>query len=417
MDQAEQTTGEDGAAAKTIDRRALATVWMTLFLDLMGFGMVVPLLQYYAEHHGASPIEAALLSTTFSAAQFFMSPVLGRISDRHGRRPVMLISIAGSAGAMLLLGFANALWVVFAARVVSGMCNANVSTANAYVADRVPPEDRARYMGMMGSAIGLGFIFGPTMGGLLYTDDLPTLPFFVSAGLATINWLMAWRWLPESRDPAQQRSNTVRRVGFPLSPAVFRVLRGSWLGAVVAVTFCFYFSFANMESTFALYTQARFQFGAFETGVFFTYIGVVVAFTQGVLVGRMVSRFGEKRSLLIGLVLLSIGLGSFAFSFTMAGLVFGGFAVSVGNGLITPNINALVSRASGDDEQGYNLGINASGAALGRIVGPTVSGPAFKFIGPGVPMAIGSAVVLVGWVLALAFVKQPGSTPAAPAES
>lgn len=395
----------DDAAAPSIDRRALATVWLTLFLDLLGFGMVMPLLQYYALHHGATAIHAALLSTTFSAAQFVMSPVLGRISDRYGRRPVMLISIGGSVGAMLLLGFADVLWMVFAARLLSGMCNANISTANAYVADRVPAEQRARYMGMMGSAIGLGFIFGPGIGGLLYTEEFPTLPYFVAAALAAVNWLMAWRWLPESRRPSRRIG---RRVGFPLSPAVFRALRGSWLGPVVAVTFCFYFAFANMESTFALYTQARLGFGERETGYFFTYIGAVVAVTQGVLVGRIVGAVGERRTLLLGLIALSLGLATFAASALLPALFVGGLLVSCGNGLITPNINALVSRNSSEDEQGYNLGINASAAALGRIIGPAVAGPLFEHQGSGVPMGVGSAAVIVAWVLGVLLVRQPG---------
>lgn len=180
-----------GSAPPPVPMRAFATIWLTLFLDLFGFGIVIPVLPFYATEHGASPAVVALLATTFSLAQFVMSPVLGRLSDVHGRRPIMLVSIAGSCLSMLVLGFASTLWMVFLARLVSGTANANVSTANAYIADRVPAADRARYMGMMGSAVGIGFVLGPAVGGLLSTEALPELPFFCAAGLAAINFAIS----------------------------------------------------------------------------------------------------------------------------------------------------------------------------------------------------------------------------------
>ncbi|MBC8073642.1 MAG: MFS transporter [Deltaproteobacteria bacterium] len=379
---------------------AFATIWLTLFLDLLGFGIVIPVLPYYATEFGASPAVVTLLSSSFSLAQFVMSPVLGRLSDRHGRRPVMLLSIAGSCASMLVLGFASALWMVFLARLVSGSCNANVSTANAYIADRVAPRDRARYMGMMGSAIGMGFVFGPAIGGLLSVPSHPELPFLCAAGLAAVNWLMAWKWLPESvtRQPAAAAA-AVRRGLSPLR-AIRRLLdvRGTPLAALVLVSFGFFLAFSAMESTMALLTEARFGWDARQTGYMFTMVGACIVLAQTVLLGPMVRRFGEKRTLVIGLLLQAAGLAACASAFGVVQLVAGAGLTAIGNGLVTPSTSAIVSRISSAQEQGLNLGIVQSAAALSRIFGPAAAGIAFEHISPGAPMGA-AAVVVIGVVL------------------
>lgn len=383
------------ATASPVTAGTFATIWLALFLDLFAFGIIIPVLPYYAKAHGASAALVTLLSTSFSLAQFVMSPVLGRISDQIGRRPVMMISIAGSCVSMLVLGFANALWMVFAARVVSGMCNANISTANAYIADRVAPGDRARYMGMMGSAIGLGFVFGPAIGGLLSTEALPELPFFCAAGLAFANLLMAWRLLPESRPPRSAKPIAAR----PSSPlAALRNLatvRGTPLAALVVVTFGFFLAFSSMESTFALLTESRLSWGARQTGYLFTLVGLCIAFSQGVVVGRAVRRWGERGTLVAGLLVLSAGLSTLALAETWWSMVVGACALAIGNGLVSPASSAIVSRVSSAENQGLNQGIVQSGAALARIVGPAIAGVLFEHVAPGAPMALGAAVVLV----------------------
>lgn len=384
--------GGERAPDKPVPMGAFATIWLTLFLDLLGFGIVIPVLPYYASEHGASPALVTLLSTAFSLAQFVMSPVLGRLSDRHGRRPVMLLSIAGSCAAMLVLGFASALWMVFLARVVSGSCNANVSTANAYIADRVAPKDRARYMGMMGSAIGMGFVFGPAIGGLLSSDAWPELPFLCAAGLAFVNFLMALKWLPESVErktvaPSGGRSSPLR--------ALVRLLdvRGT-LATLVWVTFGFYLAFAAMESTMALLTEARLGWDARHTGYMFSLVGACIVISQTVLLGRSVRQFGEKRTLVIGLVVQAVGLAACATAFGAVHMVAGSAVIALGNGLVTPSTSAIVSRISSADEQGLNLGIVQSAAALSRIAGPALAGVLFEHVSPGAPMAVGAAIVL-----------------------
>jgi DHA1 family tetracycline resistance protein-like MFS transporter len=385
---------------------AFATLWLTLFFDLVGFGIIIPVLPFYASSFGASPQTVTLLSTTFSLAQFGAAPVLGRISDRVGRRPVMLVSIAGSCLSMLVLGFASALWMVFLARVVSGLSTANISTAHAYVADRVAPARRAKYMGLMGSAIGLGFVFGPAIGGLLSRPDHPELPFLVAAGVAGINWLMALVWLPESlrpeREPAAAGAAPVSRWR-----AIVDALWGTPLGWLVLVNLCFFLAFSSMESTYALLLEAVLGWGAQETGAVFTLLGVVIVITQGVLVGRLVAAMGERNTLLVGLTLLvgafcTLGLMEVAWV-----AVLGSAILACGNGLTTPSINALVSRASRAGNQGFNMGLAASAASLGRIVGPAGAGVAFERVGPGVPMLVSAGVVAMAALVVARWVRVP----------
>nr|WP_255216794.1 MFS transporter [Pseudenhygromyxa sp. WMMC2535] len=405
------------------------TVAFTLFLDLAGFGIILPILPYYAESMHASATMVALLSTTFSAAQFMMAPVLGRISDRYGRRPVMLVSIAGSAVAALILGFAAALWVVFLARLVAGASKANVSTAHAYVADLMPQDQRAKYMGLMGAAMGMGFVFGPAIGGILATWG-PQVPFFASAALSAINFGMAALWLPETHFPAAEpaedpqtdpaaakadaKAHEVRAGLFRAGGLrnAMRTIRGTHMAWLIAIAFCFYIAFAGMESTMALFNEYLFDWGATETGWFMTFVGVNMVVFQGMLVGRAVNRFGESRTLAIGLFLLGLGLAAIGGTehilpwmglevrdaeggASMAALIVfavGGVLMSGGNGLSNATLSALVSRVSSPQEQGWNMGLKESASSLARVTGPALAGPLFQHVGPGAPM-VGAAIV------------------------
>ncbi len=408
-------------------RRALATVAFTLFLDLAGFGIILPILPYYAESLHATETMVALLSTAFSAAQFMMAPLLGRISDRYGRRPVMLLSIAGSAVASLVLGFAHALWLVFLARIVAGSSKANVSTAHAYVADLVAPDQRAKYMGMMGAAMGMGFVFGPALGGLLAVDSLPELPFFVSAGLSLCNLIMAAIWLPETRfadaspaaDASQARAALLSSAGLRRAIAGIRGTPMAWL---VVIAFCFYLSFAGMESTLALLSERLFDWGGRETGIFMTFIGVNMVVFQGFVVGRAVARFGETKVLALGLIMLAFGMwslgavdhltgwlalplndedgGASIYALGFYGL--GGALMSGGNGLTMASLSALVSRVSGPEQQGWNMGIKESASSLARVGGPTIAGPLFQHVDPGAPLLVGGLIALINFRIALA---------------
>lgn len=405
-------------------QRALATVAFTLFLDLMGFGIILPILPFYAESMHASETMVALLATAFSAAQFVMSPVLGRISDRHGRRPVMLVSITGSVVAALVLGFAHALWLVFLARIVAGSSKANISTAHAYVADLIPIDQRAKYMGRMGAAMGMGFVFGPGVGGLL-GQVFTELPFFVSAGLSLLNLIMAALWLPETsrrraapRDPSASQSRAaLSLVGMRRALGDIKGTHMAWLAAI---SFFFYLSFAGMESTMALFGERVFGWGYGETGLFMTYIGVNMVVFQGLVVGRAVGRLGEARTLAIGLTMVSValiligGIDHFSRALSLelraadggasvSSLAFyavGGLLLAGGNGLTTATISALVSRVSSQDQQGFNMGIKESASSLARVTGPIVAGPLFQHVDPGAPMVVGGLIALINFRVA-----------------
>jgi MFS family permease len=417
-------------------RRIIQTVAFTLFLDLAGFGIILPVLPYYAESFGASATTVALLSTAFSLAQFLMSPVLGRISDRRGRRPVMLVSIAGSVFASLTLGFADALWIVFLARLVAGSSKANVSTAHAYVADITAPRDRARYMGLMGAALGMGFIFGPAIGGLLSTESMPTLPFFVSAGLSAVNFLMAWRWLPETRflrrDLGKERDLPNTKSAAPargLADVIPRLQRPV-LGGLIVVTFVFFLAFASMESTFALYNEHLLGWGARETGVYLTMVGTVMVITQGMLVGRIVDRLGEARTLLTGIVLSGAGLAALGAMYwvgewsgvglghgddvtwlTLAMLLLSAIGIAGGNGLVSATMGALVSQVSASDEQGINMGLRESSASLARITGPVMAGPLFDHVNIGAPFLAGGLINALNVLLVLRLIRHLRARP------
>jgi DHA1 family tetracycline resistance protein-like MFS transporter len=381
---------------------AFATVFITLFLDLVAFGIVIPVLPYYAEHFGASPSVVTLLSTSFSLSQLAMAPVLGRWSDRFGRRPVLLVSIAGAAASQLTVGLAHSLWLVFLGRLVSGASSASVATAQAYVADRVAPIHRAKYMGMMGSAIGLGFIFGPALGGVLSTPEHPELPFLVAAGLSAANFLLALWLLPESRRAAVTVSERSSRWAH-----IKTIFRGSQLAALVVVSFLYFTAFSAMESTFALLMERRLEWTARETGLLFTGIGVVIFLTQGIAVGRVVAWIGERITLVAGILVLVVGLCTTGTSTTVLGMVLGAAGIACGNGLVSPSITAIVSRSSSADEQGLNIGVNQSAAALARIVGPTSAGFLFEHVGHGVPMLGGAGVLVIAAIVVLASVRQP----------
>jgi MFS family permease len=414
-------------ASEQAKRRALSTVAFTLFLDLLGFGIILPILPFYAQSMHASETVVALLATAFSAAQFVMSPVLGRVSDRYGRRPVMLVSIAGSVVAALVLGFAHALWLVFVARIVAGASKANVSTAHAYVADLVPVDQRAKYMGWMGAAMGMGFVVGPGLGGLLGHES-PQLPFFVSAGLSALNWLMALVWLPESRRfdaaAAAATPSGSDKSALMSSAGMRRALlglRGTNMAWLVVIAFCFYLSFAAMESTMALFGERAFDWGPRQTGYFMVAIGVNMVLFQGLVVGRAVARMGEGRTLVLGLTMVGVALlllGSVVHLAELIGFALrdadGGasasslaiyavaaFLLAGGNGLTNSTISALVSRVSSPAQQGWNMGIKESASSLARVAGPVMGGPLFQYVDIGAPMIAGGVIALLNCRVAL----------------
>jgi DHA1 family tetracycline resistance protein-like MFS transporter len=404
------TAAPTGVEGKTLRTASLSTLFLTIFLDLLGFGLVIPFLPGIARRLGAGDFMATMPGAVFSIMQFLFIPIWGRLSDRVGRRPVLLWSIAASAIGMAMLGFAPTLIWLFVARIWSGIATANIAVAQAYIADVTTPERRARGMAIVGISFGLGFIFGPFIGGELSRfhpfGHEGMLPPLVAAGLSTINLLMAFRTLPESLPP-ERRGKSVRRAS-PIDLAGFRAaISVPGIGAAVAINFMLYLWFSGMEQTFRLFTADGFGMSDAGTGRVFGLVGIVSALVQGGLVARLVPRFGEGR-------LIQSGLGIQAVAFALLGVspLFGASGkaallvaaglIALGSGLSSPTLPAFASRRASATTQGVTLGTLQSASALSRALGPIVGGALYAGIDPRAPYLVGAVGLALAAVLAVA---------------
>jgi multidrug resistance protein len=363
----------------------LGIVFTTVVIDLVGFGIVLPILPLWAEDFGASPVQIGLLTASYAVMQLLFAPVWGRLSDRYGRRPVILVSLAGSALSALLIGLAGTLLILWFARVLQGIAGASYAAAQAYVADVTTREERARGMGMIGAAFGLGFVLGPALGALFSSID-QRLPFFVAAGLAATNLVIAWFRLPESRRPGAAPAPA------PRLALVRRALTSDALAPLVWLSFIATFAFVGMESTFALFGERRFDYSVTQVGLLFVYIGVLTALAQGVLVGRVVARVGEARALVGGLVGTAAGLLLVGGARDLWLLLIGLAVLAIASGLVFSTTTAMISLAAGDREQGLILGLSASVGGAARIAGPLVATLLFQHAGIAVPLLLGAAL-------------------------
>ncbi|MEW6581992.1 MAG: MFS transporter [Actinomycetota bacterium] len=363
----------------------LGIVFTTVLIDLIGFGIVIPLMPLYAERFGASPTQIGLLTASYALMQFLFAPVWGRVSDRIGRRPVILASLVGTAAASLMFGLAGALWLLFLARALDGISGASYAAAQAYVADVTSPDERAHGMGMIGAAFGLGVVIGPALGALFAAAD-PRLPFFVAAALAAGNFALAWRRLPESRRPGSAPTTYSRL-------ALLRSSLGSRaLAPLVWLSFTGTFGFVAMEATFALLGERRFDFGLAEIGLVFTYIGVVAAMVQGGAVRIAVKRLGEWMVLRIGLVATGASLALLAATDELWELFPVLFLLAAGSGLVFPTVTALVSHRAPAGDQGGVLGLLASTGGLARVTSPVVATALFEHVAHAAPYVLGAAL-------------------------
>lgn len=357
-------------------RSPLVVIFTTVFIDLVGFGIVIPVLPFYAEGtlFNATPRMVGLLFASYSIMQLVFSPILGRLSDKYGRRPVLLISIIGTGIGFLILGFAKTLFLLFVGRILDGITGGNISTAQAYIADVTTKEDRAKGMGLLGAAFGLGFILGPAIGGILSRWGI-AVPFLFAAGLCFANALLLYFTLPETvtaDHPA--RSSAARGRGLMY---LVESLKKPRLGFVLAIYFLFIVAFSIMTTAFSLYTMFRFGYDAQHTGYLFAYVGLIAVVVQGGLIGRLVKRFGELPLVITGAVCFAASLFAVPFVGPKAGgllaLLIGGGVFSLGNSLATPALNSLASKSVGPAEQGTIMGITQSAASLARAVGPTIT--------------------------------------------
>ncbi|MDX2435793.1 MAG: MFS transporter [Acidobacteriota bacterium] len=391
-------------------RVKIGIVFLIVFIDLVGFGIVIPILPLYAEKYGPSPLVFGLLMASFSIMQFIFAPILGRLSDRIGRRPVLLVSLVGSAVGYVLFGIAGSIGMLFASRIIDGISGGNISTAHAVITDITGPEDRAKGMGLIGAAFGLGFILGPAIGALLVTVA-PWMPGIAAAVASTIAFFLVLTLLPETLETS---SRTEARK-HPLSPqSLARTMAHPLMGLCMLMAFCTIFAFANFETTFAQFAKLRFSFSISTIAWLFVYAGILGAVVQGGLVGKLSKRFGEARLIVAGTFLSFLALGVLPYVPNTGSLLAILAVLALGQGIAHPSLSALTSKLADPDEVGGVMGVFQGMSSLARIIGPFWAEVTYGRLGFAWPFRTGSVFMLVACVIAAtAMVRLGRQTPAA----
>ena len=363
--------------------RPLLVIFLTIFVNLVGFGIIIPLLPFYAQTFGASPLVIGLLFASFSVSQLVAAPILGALSDRLGRRPILLFSLLGTVVSFVMLAVAHSLAVLFAARIVDGLSGGNITTARAYIADITTEENRAKSFGLLGAAFGLGFIVGPALGAL-FSHISYTAPIWAAAAITVAATVLAWVWLPETVHHARAGTGSPWRA--------LRELGGREnLRPLFTVDFVYWTAFAVYQTTFALFGARRFGFDAAHTGYLLSAFGFLGVLVQGVLVGRVVARFGAKPTLAAGLVFAAVGWGGSALTHSLPVFVLMLVPGAIGIGLCNATLSTLISNAAGPHEQGRVQGAAGALESLGRTIGPVWGNGALQAFGEG--KAYGSAAI------------------------
>jgi multidrug resistance protein len=350
-------------------RSPLSVLFLTVFIDLVGFGIIIPVLPLYAERFDATPMAIGWLTGIYSGMQIIFTPILGKLSDRFGRRPVLMVSIAGTALGFVLMGMATALPLLFVARILAGITGGNISIPQAYIADVTAPEQRSRAMGMIGAAFGLGFTFGPLIGGVMSRISY-SAPFYFAAALAIANVILVYFILPESLS----REHRAKPHEEASVAEVFRHGRGWMFGLVVATYFFLITGFAIMTAFFALFTAKRFGYDAQANGYLFAFVGVLSVVVQGGLIGRLVKMFGEVTLARVGLLLTAASLALLPASHNLTLLLVACAGLSFGSGFASPPLSGLASQMVERSWQGRALGVMQSAGSAGRLLGPLLGG-------------------------------------------
>lgn len=357
----------------------LAIIFVTVFLDLVGFGIVIPLVGVYGKHYGASAFELGVLGAIYSLMQFFFAPFWGNLSDKIGRRPVLLISMAGSTLSYFGFALAESFWFLVVTRAMAGVFAANISAAQAYIADVTTKQDRAKGMGLIGAAFGIGFTLGPALGGVAAAKIGLSAPGWIAGGICLLNLLTAVFRLPESLTPevrARAAAESKSKRGYaPLSLSRLReAITRPGLGLLLLTSFMVTFAFSNVEQTFSLFMQEHFRLdtgnAGYKTGIMLMWAGLLGAIIQGGLIRRLVPRFGEARLLRLGLAIGVIAMGIFPYGPTYASYFLIIAPLAVANGLINPSLYSLISKSASSGEQGMVLGLSQGLGSLARAFGP-----------------------------------------------
>lgn len=390
-------------------RSPLFVLYLTVFIDLMGFGIVIPILPLYAQDFHATPLAIGWLTGIYSGMQIIFTPILGRLSDRFGRRPVLLVSIVGTAIGFALMGIAQSLTLLFVARILAGITGGNISIPQAYIADVTAPEKRSHAMGMIGAAFGLGFTFGPLIGGVMSQISYGA-PFFFAAALSVVNAVLIYLLLPESLS----REHRAKPHEEASTAEVFRHGRGAMFALVVATYFFLIAGFAIMTTLFALFTARRFGYDAHANGYLFGFVGLVSVIVQGGLIGRLVKKFGEVALTRAGMILTTVSLALLPLANNLTILLLVCAGLSVGSGIASPPLSGLASQMIERTWQGRALGVMQSAGSTGRLIGPLIGGwlLMFDLQKPVVeygrtPFLVGAFLCFIGALFAFCIKKPP----------
>ena len=382
----------------------MVVLFLVVVIDLIGFGIIIPLLPFFAEHYQASPFQVGLLMAVYSLTQFVAAPFWGRLSDRIGRRPVLLFSLAGAILAYLWLGVAEELWALFAARAVGGFMAGNISAAFAYVADITTRETRAKGMGMIGAAFALGFTIGPAIGGILAGSDPHNADFqspaFAAAGLSAFALILGIFTLKESLSDEIKKRITEKPK--EIQSKQFQIaLKKPNIRLLLLLSFLAVFAFAGIEATFALWSRRQYGWGPEQNGYLFALIGFSGALLQGGLIGLMSKRFGEANLIVQGSIALTLGIGLIPFATELWMLIIVMLIAVYGFSVISPSLNSLISLETNEEDQGGMMGVARSATTLARVGGPAWAGTLFSVLGMNWPYFGGACIMAVVIVISL----------------
>jgi MFS transporter, DHA1 family, tetracycline resistance protein len=385
-----------------MNNRYLFSIILVVFIDLLGFSLIIPLLPYYAQAFNASDITIGLLLASYAAGQLIGAPLLGRASDRFGRRPILLISIFGTFLGFLIFGFATSLTMLFASRILQGLTGGNLSVAQAYITDVTDSKSRNRGLGMIGAAFGLGFIIGPAFGGILSSVSY-SVPAFVAAGLSFINLLLIIFWLPESLTVERRTKLTQKKSIFSMK-TLLDTLNHPLAGRLLVIRFLYSFAFVILQSIFSLFALRRFGMSVVATGFVLTYVGVISVFTQAWLVGKLSQRFKDTILIESGLLLLALGLLIWGFAPNISLLVFSVTPIALAGGLLNTVVPSALTKTVEPQEVGGILGLATSIESFTRVISPLLGGFLLEKISYWAPGTFGALLLF----LAFAYIRRTG---------
>lgn len=385
------------------NKKALTIIFLTVFIDLLGFGILIPILPTFASGQiGISDFGIGVIVAVYSLTQFLFNPIIGRISDRLGRRPVILVTLLITSLSYIVFSFSTTFLILFASRFLAGIGGSNIGAAQAYIADITDKNNRAKGMGMIGAAFGLGFVFGPIMGGFLSEYGYEYVGF-ASAGFSFLAFIFALIFLPESVIEKKPMTN------FSISLFKFddfrNILKLPNVGIFIFLFFVIIFSVANIYGTFALLGQKYYGFTDRENGYLFGIIGIVSTIIQGGLIKRVSTLWSEKTIIILGLIFLMFGLGLLPYGSDFTGVALVSAILAVGTGILQPTLISLVSKYSPEDKQGAILGFNQSIASLARVLGPLWGGFAFQALGYEAPFVTGGIFAFITIIVTIFLLK------------